>query len=401
MADFNSIIPRRNTDSVKWDVKDNELPMWVADMDFKTAPEIIAAMQKKVAFGVFGYEEPHENLFNAVADWYQRQHHARPRTAWMLFCTGVVPAISSAVRRVSHVGDNVVVSAPVYNIFYNSIVNNGRHVLSSDLVYDADTHQYSVDWADLEAKLAEPLSTMMILCNPHNPVGKVWSRDDLIRISKLCIKHHVTLLSDEIHGDLVVGDPQYTPIFLLPEDLIQQTIVCVSPSKTFNVAALHAATVIVPNDNLRQIVNRGINTDELGEPNLLAIPGTIAAYTHGDRWLSELKAHISQNRATLTDFCKENLPQIHVVSSNATYLVWVDCSEITHNSDELEAYIRQETGLYVSTGTVYGGNGNQFLRINIACPASMLADGLQRLKQGIQAYQAKTEKYGSNPDQPN
>ncbi|MFD1125273.1 MalY/PatB family protein [Lentilactobacillus raoultii] len=391
MYDFNSVIPRRKTDSVKWDVKANELPMWVADMDFKTAPEIIDAMQKKVSFGVFGYEQPGSDYFNAVADWYATEHHARPKTDWMLFCTGVVPSISSAVRRVSHIGDNVVVCAPVYNIFYNSIINNGRHVLSSDLVYDAKTLQYHINWQDLEAKLADPLSTMMILCNPHNPVGKVWSKDDLVSISRLCIKHHVTLFSDEIHGDLVMGDPQYTPLFALPEELLQNAIISVSPSKTFNVAALHAATVIVPNANLRNIVNRGINTDELGEPNLLAIPGTIAAYTQGHQWLAELKAQLTRNRTTFTTYCQQSIPQIKVVPSNATYLMWLDCSAITTDSAQLEAFIRQQTGLYVSAGNIYGGNGNRFLRVNIACPPALLQDGLNRLKRGIAQYlDAKT-----------
>ncbi len=393
MYDFKSIIPRRDTDSVKWDVKPNELPMWVADMDFKAAPEIITAMQKKVQFGIFGYEEPHTDYFNAVANWYESEHQTRPDPDWMIFCTGVVPSISSTVRRVSNVGDNVVVQAPVYNIFYNSILNNGRHVLSSDLVYDQQAHSYSVDWDDLEKKLADPLSTMMILCNPHNPVGKVWSKAELIRISQLCLKHHVTLFSDEIHGDLVCSKPAYTPIFSLPKDLIQQTIAAVSPSKTFNVAALHAATVIVPNEGLRNIVSRGLNTDELAEPNLLALPGSIAAYTQGHKWLAELKQQLIKNRQILTEFCNQNIPQIHVVTSNATYLVWIDCGELTTDSDQLERFIRDRTGLYVSAGTVYGGNGNQFLRINIACPETMLIDGLNRLKQGIEAFTSdKTDK---------
>lgn len=387
MYDFTSIIPRRNTDSVKWDVQDNELPMWVADMDFKAAPEIITAMKKKVEFGVFGYEEPHADYFQAVANWYKQEHHADPATDWMLFCTGVVPAISSAVRRVSNVGDNVVIQAPVYNIFYNAIINNGRHVLSSDLTYDQRTHQYSIDFADLEQKLADPLSTMMILCNPHNPVGKVWSKDDLTKIAKLCNQYHVTLLSDEIHGDLVFGQPDYTPLFSLPEALIQNAIICVSPSKTFNVAALHAATVIVPNEALRNKVNRGINTDELGEPNLLAIPGTIAAYTKGHQWLAELRQQIKHNHQMVVDFCAKNIPAIAVVPSHATYLVWLDCSQLTDNTDKLETFIRKETGLYVSAGSEYGGNGNQFLRMNIACPETMLADGLQRLEKGIQLFQ--------------
>jgi len=209
MYDFKNTIDRRKTDSVKWDVKPNELPMWVADMDFKTAPEIVEAMHKKADQAIFGYEEPQSDYFNAVADWYESEHNARPQTDWMMFVTGVVPAISSIVRRVTSVGDNVLVQAPVYNIFYNSIVNNGRHVVSNDLVFD--NLAYQIDFKDLEEKLSDPLTTLMILCNPHNPVGKVWSRDELVKIAELCNKYHVKLLSDEIHGDITFSP--YTPAF--------------------------------------------------------------------------------------------------------------------------------------------------------------------------------------------
>ena len=225
-----------------------------------------------------------------------------------------------------------------------------------------------------------------IVNSPHNPIGKVWSRDELIKINQLCIKHSVTLLSDEIHGDLVFQGDDYTPMFSLPDDLIQNVIVCVSPSKTFNVAALHAATVIIPNQVLRDKVNRGINTDELGEPNLLAIPGTIAAYTKAGQWVHKLRQHIRANYQTVVDFCQKNIPDVTVVPSTATYLVWIDVSQLTDDSAKLESFIRSQTGLYVSAGTVYGGDGNHFLRMNIASPASMIDDGLNRLKNGIEQF---------------
>lgn len=382
MYDFDNAPQRLHTDSVKWDVKDGELPMWIADMDFQTAPEIVAAMQAKLQLGAFGYEEPHDT----VAGWYARQHHAQPDTDWLILSTGVVPAISSIVRRVSNVGDNVLVQAPVYNIFYNSIENNGRHVLSSDLVYDGS--QYSVDWTDLEAKLAQPLTTLMILCNPHNPVGKVWSESELTRIATLCQTHHVVMVADEIHGDLVLNGPDYTPAFSLPAPLNQNVISLVSPSKTFNVAAMHVATVIVPNADLRSVVNRGLNTDELAEPNLLAIPGTIAAYTKGDAWLASLKTKLNQNYQLAVDYLAANVPAIKVVQSTATYLMWLDVSAITDDADALTASIRKTTGLILSSGSVYRGNGQQFLRLNFACPTTMLQDGLKRLKQGVETFQS-------------
>lgn len=381
--DFDKTIDRRKTDSIKWDIAANELPMWVADMDFQTAPEIVSAIEKKAKDGIFGYEEPHENYFKAVSDWYEIEHGFRPNMDWEMFVTGVVPAISSAVRRVTSVGDNVLIQAPVYNIFYNSIVNNGRHILSNDLIYNE--LDYEIDFDDLELKLREPLTTMMILCNPHNPVGKIWSKSDLEKIARLCNKYHVTLLSDEIHGDLTFG-AEYTPMFSLDDDLIQNLIVCVSPSKTFNVAAMHAATIIVPNKNLRDQISRGINTDELAEPNSFVIPVTIAAYEHGHEWLKELKEKLVDNKDTVENFLKSELPEVKLIPSQATYLLWIDTSSVSNDSQELAQFIRDETGLYLSAGNVYGGNGNDFLRLNIACPTYMLNDGLNRLKQGIKAY---------------
>lgn len=384
MYDFEETIDRRKTDSVKWDIKDNELPMWVADMDFQVAPEIISAIKHKADQAVFGYEEPHTDYFNAVADWYESEHHFRPKTDWMMFSTGVVPSISSIVRRASNVGDNVLVQAPVYNIFYNSIVNNGRHVLSNDLVYDGNS--YSIDFDDLEQKLAEPLTTLMILCNPHNPVGKIWSKDDLIHLAKLCNKHGVRILSDEIHGDLTFNEAGYTPMFSLPDDLIQNLMVCVSPSKTFNVAALHAATIIVPNQHLFEIVNRGINTDEIAEPNSFAIPATIAAYEKGHQWLAELKEKLQSNRELVADYLRENITSVKLLDSDATYLLWIDTSNISTDSSKLEEFIREDTGLYLSAGNVYGGDGNNFLRMNIACPTTIVRDGLDRFKKGIEDF---------------
>lgn len=385
MYDFEHAPQRLHTDSVKWDVKEGELPMWIADMDFATAPEIVAAMQKKLELGAFGYEEPHAAYFNAVADWYDAEHNARPQTDWMIFATGVIPALSAIVRRLSGVGDNVLVQAPVYNMFYHSIENNGRHTLSSDLLYTDG--QYHIDFTDLEAKLADPLTTMMILCNPHNPVGKIWTLGELTAIAQLCHQYHVVLVSDEIHGDLVRGDRDYVPAFSLPEPLNRGVISLVSPSKTFNVAALHAATVIVPEANLRASVNRGLNMDEVAEPNLLALPGTIAAYTQGHEWLHALRAQLQQNYQQAADFISQKVPGVKVVASDATYLMWLDVSAITDDADTLVAALRKKTGLILSSGAEYRGNGNSFLRMNFACPSAMLADGLQRLQAGIAAYQ--------------
>lgn len=379
--DFVNAPDRKHVDSVKWDVKAGELPMSIADMDFKTAPEIVIAMKEKVSLGCFGYEWPRNDYFKAVADWYEKEHKQRPKTEWMIFTTGVVPAISSIVRRVSHMGDNVVVQAPVYNIFYNSIENNGRHVLSNDLKFDGA--KYTIDWQDLEEKLAQPLTTLMIFCNPHNPTGKVWSRAEVQRIAELCQQHHVILLSDEIHGDLVRQGQDYTPAFAVNGTAQASIISLVSPSKTFNLAALHAATAIIPDANLRAQVSRGINSDEIGEPNLLAIPGTIAAYEAGHEWRQALLQQLNINFAYVQNYLAQELPQIKVVSGRATYLMWLDIAKISSDSHKLAASLRQKTGLIVSAGSIYRGNGQHFLRINLACPLTMVKDGLTRLKVGL------------------
>lgn len=371
---FDEVINRLQTNSSKWAVKEGELPMTIADMDFKTAPEIVDALQTKVKTGVFGYENPSDEYFEAIKDWYFKEHQASIDKEWMIFATGVVPVLSSVVRRLTHPGENIIVQSPVYNIFFNSIENNGRKAMESRLVYDGT---YQIDFADLKKKLADPQTTMMILCNPHNPTGQVWSRETLTKIASLCSDHHVVLVSDEIHGDLVLQEPDYTPIFTLDSKLRNQTIAIVSPSKTFNLAALHAATVIVPDPFLRHQVNRGLNNEELAEPNLTAIPGSIAAYRQGAPWLKELKKYLLSNRQlvanTITDF--------KLVSGPSTYLLWLDASRFNTTSDELANQIREKTGLILSPGSIYRGNGDQFLRMNIAYPKSVIEEALYRLKK--------------------
>lgn len=381
--DFDTILDRQHTNSEKWDVKPGELPMTTADMDFKTAPEIMQAMKDKINAGAFGYEYPSQEYFDAVAHWYKIEHNAEAQTSWMRFATGVIPSITASVNHLSHTGDNVLLMEPVYNTFYNSILNSGRHALASQLKYDRSTYTYSVDWDDLEEKMSNPLTTLMILCNPHNPTGYVWSRDELIRIIKLAQKHGVIVISDEIHGDLVLKGPDYTPTFSLPEEYRQNLVTLVSTSKTFNVAALHAATGIVANPILRERFTRAINKYEVAEPNLLAIPGTIAAYTQGADWLHQLKKYLLDNREYLEQFISDNLPQLHVVPGTATYLVWIDVSEVTKDSNALAQKIRQETGLIINPGTYYHGNGNEFIRINIAYPLAQIKDGLTRLAKAI------------------
>lgn len=386
--DFTTVPNRRHTNSVKWDVADNELPMWVADMDFQTAPEIKATLADKVAKGIFGYSIIPDNYYQVVADWWRKRHGFAVQTDWILFCSGVVPAISSTVRRMTNPGEQILVQAPVYNIFYNSIINNGRRQISSDLVYE--NGQYHIDFDDLEAKLADPLTTMMILCNPANPVGKVWSRETLQQIGELCLKHHVLVLSDEIHCDIVT-DPtvQYTPFASISSDLANNSITCVSPTKTFNLAGVQTSSMIIPNPAIRERIDRGINNDEIAEPNIFAIDAAVAAFTKGEPWLNELLKQLAANKRSVATFLGDELPEVTVASGAATYLMWLDVSAVTNDSVALCHFIRQKTGLFLSDGVEYGGDGNLFVRMNVACPDAELQDGLGRLKRGIKAFEAQ------------
>lgn len=382
--DFDTPVDRRNTYSLKWDVKENELPMWVADMDFQTAPEVREAIQKRAAHGVFGYSIVPEEWYQAYIQWWERRHGFRMDAEWLIFCTGVVPAISSIVRKLTTPAEKVLVLTPVYNIFFNSILNNGRQVLESRLQYDGES--YSIDYADLEAKLADPQTSMLIFCNPHNPVGKIWQAEELRKVGELCRKHHVVVVSDEIHCDLAEPGLGYVPFASVSEDCRDNSITCIAPTKAFNLAGMQTAAVCVPDPVLRHKVWRGLNTDEVAEPNAFAIQAAVAAFTRGGAWLDELRCYLHENKVWTTQYIQKEIPQLKVVASQATYLMWLDCSRLTDSSEELADVIRESTGLYLSEGGQYGGDGTHFLRLNVACPRSVLEDGLNRLKKGVEAY---------------
>ncbi len=382
--DFDTPVDRRNTYSLKWDVKENELPMWVADMDFQTAPEVREAIQRRAAHGVFGYSIVPEEWYQAYIQWWESRHGFRMDAEWLIFCTGVVPAISSIVRKLTTPAEKVLVLTPVYNIFFNSILNNGRQVLESRLQYDGEA--YSIDYEDLEAKLADPQTSMLIFCNPHNPVGKIWSAEELRKVGELCRKHHVVVVSDEIHCDLTEPGLGYVPFASVSEDCRNNSITCIAPTKAFNLAGMQTAAVCVPDPVLRHKVWRGLNTDEVAEPNAFAIQAAVAAFTRGGEWLDELRSYLHENKVWTTQYIQKEIPQLKVVASQATYLMWLDCSGLTDSSEELADVIRESTGLYLSEGGQYGGEGTHFLRLNVACPRSVLEDGLNRLKKGVEAY---------------
>lgn len=384
MYDFDKLTNRFGTGSLKWDVNEGQLPMWVADMDFETAPEIIQALQKRIEHGVFGYQNVTDDWYQAYQSWWNRRHQFKIERDWLIFCTGVVPAISSIVRKVTTVGENVLVQTPVYNIFFNSIRNNGRNILESPLVYEQG--EYHIDFKDLEEKLSNPQTSLFILCNPHNPIGKIWDRETLEKIGELCDRYHVIVVSDEIHCDLTDPGYEYVPFASVSDQCRENSITCIAPTKTFGIPGIQTAAVVVPNPVLRHRVNRGLNTDEVAEPNNFAVAAAVAAFQHGDQWLTELREYLSQNKQYVRDYIGAYIPEIKVVPSNATYLLWLDCSELTDDACELQRFIEKHSGLVLTEGEEYGTPGRRFLRLNPACPRSRVQDGMERLKNSVNAY---------------
>ncbi|SEA94822.1 cystathione beta-lyase [Pseudobutyrivibrio sp. ACV-2] len=378
---FDAPVNRRGTDSMKWDVAENELPMWVADMDFQTAPEIIEALQQRVAEGVFGYTDVNDDWYEAYINWWKNRHDFEIEKEWLMFCTGVIPAISSIVRKLTTPNEKVIIQTPVYNIFFNSIVNNGCKPLESPLHYENGV--YSMDFVDLEAKMSDPQASLMILCNPHNPVGKIWSKEDLAKVGELAFKYGVTVISDEIHCDLTEPGKDYVPFASVSDTCKDISITCIAPTKTFSIPGIQTAAIFVPNKFLRHKVWRGINTDEVAEPNVFAAHAAVAAFNHGGQWVDEVREYLFENRKRVESFVDENIPALHVVRGDATYLLWIDVSSLGINSKVLAANIRKDTGLYLSAGTAYGDCGKDFLRMNVACSKATLEDGLARLKSAI------------------
>lgn len=383
--EFDKPIDRSASNSLKWQTAEHELPMWVADMDFEAAPEITAALAERIQHGVFGYEIIPDSWYAAITGWWKNRHSFSIQRDWLVFCTGVVPAISSVIRKLTTPGEKILIQPPVYNIFYNCIFNNGRLAAHSNLRYSCGAYQ--IDFADFEKKLSDPQVTLLLLCNPHNPVGKLWDRETLEHIGELCHKHQVLVLSDEIHCDLADPGRRYVPFASVSEICAQNSITCIAPTKAFNLAGLQTAAVVVPNETLRHKVWRILNTDEIAEPSSFAAAAAVAAFTRGAPWLDALRQYLFENKLTAQKFIAQELPQISVTPSEATYLLWLDCCKTCASSAHLSQFLREKTGLLLTAGAEYGGAGEGFLRMNIACPRSRLVDGLHRLKAGIADYE--------------
>lgn len=381
--DFDEVISRRGTLSYKWDsATDAEvLPLWVADMDFRTSPAIIEALQRRVAHGIFGYTRVPDAYYQAVTNWFARRHGWNIQREWMIYTSGVVPAVSAVIKALTVPGDKVLVQTPVYNCFFSSIRNNGCTLAASPLLRVGNTWQ--MDFEDLERKASDPDVKVFLLCNPHNPVGRVWTREELLKAGEICSRHGVTVVSDEIHCELVYPGHAYTPFASISGDFSARAIVCISPSKAFNIAGLQIANIVVPDEEVRRKIDKTININEVCDVNPFGVTATIAAYTEGEEWLNQLLVYLQANYKWMQDYCRTHLPDFPISDLEGTYLVWMDCSILHKTSDVLEQELLDESKLWLNAGTMYGAEGEGFMRWNIACPRSVLAEGLERFRSYV------------------
>lgn len=383
--DFDEPVPRRGTNSYKWDtVKDEDvLPMWVADMDFRTAPAIVGALQKRVEHGIFGYTKVPPAYYEAVVNWFRRRHAWLIEKEWIVYTTGVVPAISAIVKALTVPGDRVLVQTPVYNCFFSSIRNNGCEAVANPLIYANGT--YRIDYDDLERKAADPKVKLLLLCNPHNPVGRVWTRQELRRIGEICIRNRVLVVADEIHCELVFSGHVYIPFASISEDFREHSVTCISPSKAFNLAGLQIANIVAADTDVRMKIDKAININEVCDVNPFGVEALITAYNRGEDWLEELKHYLSVNYNYLRAYFDEYLPEFPVVMLEGTYLVWVDCRGVGLSSREIADILLEKEKVRVNPGSLYGEAGEGFIRLNIACPREKLIEGLNRLKRGLKS----------------
>lgn len=381
--DFDSITPRHNSGSYKWDTADDPelLPMWVADMDFKTAPAIIDALEQRVHHGIFGYTKVPDAYYSATQHWFATRHQFEIAREWMLYTSGVVPALSAILRAVTNPRDKVLVQTPVYNCFFSSIRNMGCEILENPLIQIDG--RFEMDFADLEQKAALPDVKTLLLCNPHNPVGRAWTATELRRLGEICQRHNVLVISDEIHCDLVFPHQKHQPYATLGADFLTQSVTCISPSKTFNIAGLQIANTVVADPTLRSRIDKALNIHEVCDVNPFGVTATIAAYTKGAEWLDALRHYLYENYQLVADFLSRELPILKLIKQDATYLVWIDCRSLGVSSAVITQQLSEKVHLLVNEGTLYGVAGEGFIRLNMACPRQVLAEGLVRLKSGL------------------
>lgn len=379
--DFDTPVDRHATGSYKWDSSgDREvIPLWVADMDFRTAPAIIEALRKRVDHGVFGYVKVPDEYYEALTGWNMRRHGWSIDPEMVIYTSGVVPAVSAIIKALTRPGDGVIVNTPAYNCFFSSIRNNSCTIVENPLrrIDCGDSFTYVIDFESLETACADPANKLLILCNPHNPTGRIWTREELERIATICHCHGVTVVSDEIHCELTLPGREYVPYATIDPD----AVVCCSPSKAFNIAGLQIANIVAPSHPVRAVIDRAINDNEVCDVNPFGVVALISAYTAGEPWLEALRDYIAANYRALLDFFAAELPQLKVCRLEATYLAWVDIQPLGIDSTRLEEYALETEKVWVNAGAMYGTEG--YIRINMACPRSRLLEGLRRLCRAV------------------
>ncbi len=373
---FDELVDRHNSGSYKWDVKNNELPMWIADMDYHVLPEIKEAVIKRLELDAYGYAECPQEYFDSYKSWGKRQHNVDLDTRWMVFATGVVASIDSILKHLVPQGSSVLLQSPVYHVFYHCIENNGLKVVENKLI---DNDNYQIDFASLERQLERKDVKAMILCNPHNPIGRIWSKDELKQIAELCDQNDVLLISDEIHCDITEPGLVYNPIYSVSKN----AIMLVAPTKAFNIAGIQSSIAICANDELREKMAKGFSMDDIGEPNYIASYATIAAFTKGDEWNKEMREYIYNNKKYVVGFINKELPELKVTDMKATYLMWIDISKYSNDSVKFVNRLRKETGLFLSPGSQFGSGGEGHVRVNIATSLANVKDACERLKKFI------------------
>jgi len=385
LSQFDQVINRKKTDSVKWDYTkrifgvEDVLPMWVADMDFQAPEEVIDALHTRVDHGIFGYTMPGSKMEDAVTNWLKSRHSWEIDPKTITYSPGIVTAISMAIHAFTTSEDKIVVQPPVYYPFFEIAQKHKREVLYNQLLLN-ENFRYEIDFIDLEEKLSDERTKLFILCNPHNPSGRVWSKEELTKIGDLCIKHNVLIISDDIHSDLLLFGNQYTPIASIRKNIANQTITCIAPSKTFNLAGLQASILLIPNDSLKRRYNEVQQLFGVMGINTLGADAMQAAYEQGSNWLDELIQYLQENVLLIEEYLMNHLPQVKIMRPESTYLVWIDVRSLNKSDKELQELLLNKGKLALHIGSKFGENGEGFLRMNIACPKETLLDGLNRLK---------------------
>lgn len=381
--DFDRIYDRRGTNCVKWDSSEDSrlLPLWVADMDFKAAPAIIKALEDRVAQGIFGYTRVSQNYYDAVINWFKTRHQWTISQDSIIYTPGIVPALSAIIKALTQPGDKVLIQTPVYNCFFSSTRNNGCETKESPLVYKDNT--YHIDFERLDRDAADPAVKVMVLCNPHNPAGRVWTKEELLAIAEICKKHNVTVVSDEIHCELVFEGHKYTPFASLSDEIAADCVSCTSASKAFNIAGLQMSNIVCKNPEIRAKIDKAVNINEVCDVNPFGVLATIAAYNQSADWLEAVIKYIHGNYVYMKEYCDRQLPLFPVANLEGTYLAWMDCKATGMSSARLEEVLKEKAGIWLNPGTMYGETGEGFMRWNLACPRSILTDALDRFRNFV------------------